>query len=229
MDANFDACLTLAKQMASRFPITLVNSINPHRIEGQKSCAFEICDALGGPPDLNITPVGNAGNITAQWRGYREYHARGVIDRLPVMAGFQAQGAAPIVKNALVKAPKTIATAIRIGNPAGWKGAVEARDASGGLIDAVTDKQILEAYVLLAQHEGLFVEPASAASVAGLLKLAGQGYLKKAARGRKRPLRIVCILTGHGLKDPDRAIQSAKKPKALPPSLSTISKAVGLK
>src|SRR3989338_5334182 len=228
VDANFDACLALAKSLAQQFPITLVNSINPYRIEGQKTVAFEICDALGKAPDVNCTPVGNAGNITAQWRGYREYHRRGKIRHLPVMAGFQAEGAAPLVKGRIIQKPRTIATAIRIGNPASWQGAIAAREESRGLIRAVSDREILSAYRLLAQEDGVFAEPASAASVAGLLKLAATGYFKK-ARGRQGPLTIVCILTGHGLKDPERAIQSIRTPKPLPPSLSLISKAVGLK
>src|SRR3989338_1180764 len=228
VDANFDACLALAKSLARQFPITLVNSINPYRIEGQKTVAFEICDALGKAPDVNCTPVGNAGNITAQWRGYREYHRRGKIRHLPVMAGFQAEGAAPLVKGRIIQKPRTIATAIRIGNPASWQGAIAAREESRGLIRAVSDREILSAYRLLARGAGVFPEPASAASVAGLLKLAATGYFKK-ARGRQGPLTIVCILTGHGLKDPERAIQSIRTPKPLPPSLSLISKAVGLK
>jgi len=228
MDANFDACLALAKSLAQQFPITLVNSINPHRIEGQKTVAFEICDALGRAPDFNCTPVGNAGNITAQWRGYREYRRLDRISHLPVMLGFQAEGAAPLVKGRIIQKPHTIATAIRIGNPASWQGAVAASEESHGLIRAVSDREILSAYRLLAQEDGVFVEPASAASVAGLLKLAAAGYFKK-ARGHGGPLIIVCILTGHGLKDPERAIKSIRVPKRLPPSLSAVSKAVGLK
>jgi len=230
VDANFDACLALAKTLTSRYPVTLVNSVNPYRIEGQKTCAFEICDALGAAPDFHVMPVGNAGNITAHWKGYGEYHRWGRIRTVPVMVGFQASGAAPLVRNRVVKQPKTIATAIRIGNPASWQGAVSARDESGGLIDAVTDRQILDAYQALAQEDGVFVEPASAASVAGLLKLARSGYFRgrRARRGRGGP-RIVCILTGHGLKDPERAIASTRLAKPLPPSLSVIAKSVGLK
>jgi threonine synthase len=231
VNGNFDACLALAKELASRYPVTLVNSINPHRIEGQKTCAFEICDALGRAPDIHITPVGNAGNITAQWKGYREYHQQGRIHTLPIMLGFQAAGAAPLVKGRVIKHPKTVATAIRIGHPASWQGAIAARDESHGAIEAVKDQQILEAYRWLAQHEGIFVEPASAASVAGLLAYASSRRFtfkgKRAVRGR--PLTIVCILTGHGLKDPERALTSVREPKRLPPSLSVIAKAVGLK
>jgi len=229
VEANFDACLALAKSLAQAHPITLVNSINPHRIEGQKSCAFEICDALGRAPDINITPVGNAGNITAQWKGYREYRDRGVIRHLPVMIGFQAQGAAPLVLGKIVKTPRTVATAIRIGNPASWQGAITAAQASHGLIDAVSDKEILAAYRLLASEDGVFAEPASAASVAGLLKLAAAGYFKTRTPRKGRALQVVCILTGHGLKDPERAIKSIRLAKPLPPSLSAIAKAVGLR
>ena len=225
VEANFDACLALVKSLAQQYPVTVVNSINPHRIEGQKTCAFEICDALGGPPDLHLTPVGNAGNITAQWKGYREYHARRVIRRLPMMLGFQAEGAAPLVLGRVVKTPRTIATAIRIGNPASWQGAMTAAEESRGFIRAVSDREILEAYRLLATQDGVFAEPASAASVAGLLTLVRTGYFRTQRRG----VTIVCILTGHGLKDPERAIKSVRIAKPLPPSLSAISKAVGLK
>ena len=229
VEANFDACLALAKALARMYPITLVNSINPHRIEGQKTCAFEICDVLGRAPDFNVTPVGNAGNITAQWKGYREYYAQGKIRRLPIMLGFQAEGAAPLVKGKVIKHPRTVATAIRIGNPASWQGAVTASEQSHGMIRAVTDRDILEAYRLLAQQEGIFVEPASAASVAGLLKLARSGYFRGEQPRTRGRFTIVCILTGHGLKDPERATKSIRVPKPLPPSLSAISKAVGLK
>ncbi len=226
--ANFDACLALARSLAQRHPITLVNSVNPHRIEGQQTCAFELCDALGRVPDAHVTPVGNAGNITAQWKGYKVYRQRGLIDRLPVMLGFQAKGAAPLVKGRAVANPKTIATAIRIGNPASWQGALNAVTESGGAIRAVSDAEILAAYRLLAAREGVFVEPASAASVAGLLQLARTGYFRRLRRRLRRPLTIVCILTGHGLKDPECAIKSIRPPAAVPPSLSAISKAVGL-
>ena len=229
VEANFDACLALVKSLAQRYPITLVNSINPHRIEGQKTCAFEICDALGRAPDYNLTPVGNAGNITAQWKGYLEYRRRNTIRQLPVMLGFQAEGASPLVQGRIVKHPRTVATAIRIGNPASWQGAIAASEESRGAIRAVSDRQILAAYRLLAAEEGIFVEPASAASVAGLLALSGAGSFKRraASRSRRGPT-IVCILTGHGLKDPERAIKSIRVPKPLPPSLSVISKAAGL-
>ena len=229
VEANFDACLALVKSMAQAHPITLVNSINPHRIEGQKTIAFEICEALGRTPDVNITPVGNAGNITAQWKGYREYGRLGRVASLPVMIGFQAEGAAPLVKGKVVAVPRTIATAIRIGNPASWQGAVSATEESRGFIRAVSDREILEAYRLLAAQEGVFAEPASAASVAGLLRLAKSGWFSAMKRRGSRPLTVVCILTGHGLKDPERAIKSIRLGKPMPPSLSAISKAVGLK
>ncbi|MBI2885390.1 MAG: threonine synthase [Candidatus Omnitrophica bacterium] len=231
VNANFDVCLELVRTIADRYPVTVVNSINPFRIEGQKTCAFEICDTLGRAPDFHLTPVGNAGNITAQWKGYREYHKIGRAGRLPVMLGFQAKGASPIVSGRVVKKPNTIATAIRIGNPASWRQALAARDESHGRIEAVTDRQILEAYQLLAQEDGVFVEPASAASVAGLLALAKRRYFRPALKQRTRrdePILLVCILTGHGLKDPERAIQSIRAPRPLPPDLKAISTAVGL-
>ncbi len=218
---NFDDALRLAREITDKEPITLVNSINPYRIEGQKTAAFEICDVLGQAPDYHAIPVGNAGNITAYWKGYKVYKKLGKIADLPKMIGFQAEGAAPIVKGRVIKNPKTIATAIKIGNPASWKKAEEARDESGGLIEAVTDKEILSAYKLLASKEGIFVEPASAASVAGVLKKAKQGYFKKI-----RNTKIVCVLTGHGLKDPDRAIKSIAKPKVVPANLEAVLKEV---
>lgn len=218
VDGNFDDALNLVKEITSKYPIQLVNSINPYRIEGQKTGAFEICDQLDKKaPDFHAIPVGNAGNITAYWKGYKEYKEKGLVNSLPKMLGFQAEGAAPIVRGKVIKKPKTIATAIRIGNPASWKKAEEARDESGGLIDMVSDQEILAAYKLLADKEGVFVEPASAASVAGILKLNKKGYFK----GKKNP-KIVCILTGHGLKDPDRAIKSIKRPKSIPANLASI-------
>ncbi len=224
IDGNFDDAFNLVREIADKYPIQLVNSVNPYRIEGQKTGAFEICDQLDGKvPDFHAIPVGNAGNITAYWKGYKEYKKKKKISSLPKMLGFQAEGAAPIVHGRPIEKPETIATAIRIGNPASWKKAEAARDESGGLIDLVSDKEILEAYKLLASKEGVFVEPASAASVVGILKLNKIGYFKKT----KRP-RIVCILTGHGLKDPDRAIKSIKPPKTLPANLNSIVKAIGL-
>jgi len=213
---NFDDALRLVKEVTEKCPVTLVNSINPYRIEGQKTGSFEICDVLGDAPDYHAIPVGNAGNITAYWRGYKEYKKINKISRLPKMIGFQAEGAAPIVRGHVVEDPKTIATAIKIGNPASWKQAEEARDESGGVIEIVTDGEILNAYKLLASKEGIFVEPASAASVAGVFKKAKQGYFAREDNTNKsNSVKIVCILTGHGLKDPDRAIASIEKPKVV--------------
>ena len=223
---NFDDALELVKEITQSFPIKLVNSLNPYRIQGQKTASFEICDYLGDAPDFQIMPVGNAGNITAYWKGYKEYRNRALSKKLPVMLGFQAQGAAPIVRNKPVAKPETIATAIRIGNPASWKSAVEARDESGGLIDMVSDAQILGAYKMLAEKEGVFAEPASAASVAGLLKLIKNGYFKKSNSGNKK-FSVVCILTGHGLKDPERAIKTVKPPKLIRADLKAIIKEIG--
>ena len=205
VDGNFDDCLTLARELSEQYPVALVNSVNPVRIEGQKTAAFEIVDQLGDAPDIHALPVGNAGNITAYWRGYREYADDGVSSRRPRMWGFQAAGAAPIVRGEIVPKPSTVATAIRIGNPASWQFAIEARDDSGGLIDAVTDREILSAYRLLAAQEGVFVEPASASGVAGLLKKAEAGVLDEGQT-------VVCTVTGHGLKDPDWAIAGAPQP-----------------
>ena len=227
VDGNFDTALELVREITAKYPITLVNSLNPYRIEGQKTASFEVCDCLGSAPDFQVMPVGNAGNITAYWKGYKEYKEQGKVKDLPRMLGFQAQGAAPIVKGHPIKDPETIATAIRIGNPASWKAAVCARDESGGLIDMVSDKQIIQAYRLLAEQEGVFVEPASAASVAGFLKLARSGYFKRNTRNARRNTKIVCILTGHGLKDPDRAIKIVKKPKTVKPNLKAILREIG--
>jgi threonine synthase len=204
----------------------MVNSLNPYRIQGQKTASFEICDYLGDAPDFQVMPVGNAGNITAYWKGYKEYHEQGLSKKLPVMLGFQAKGAAPIVKNKPVANPETIATAIRIGNPASWKTAIEARDESKGVIDMVSDSQILAAYKLLAEKEGVFAEPASAASVAGLLKLIEEDYFKKTGLENKK-FSVACILTGHGLKDPERAIKTVKPPKVVRADFKTIIKEIG--
>ncbi|MFC1590775.1 threonine synthase [Candidatus Omnitrophota bacterium] len=223
---NFDDALEIVLKITEKFPITLVNSLNPYRIEGQKTGSFEICDYLGGPPEYHAIPVGNAGNITAYWKGYKEYRGEGIIKRLPKMLGFQAKGAAPIVKGYPVKKPRTIATAIKIGNPASWKRAEAARDESGGLIDAVSDSEIINAYKILAAHEGIFVEPASAASVAGVLKLSKRGFFKRKKTVRKP--RIVCILTGHGLKDPDRAVACVKRPRSVKAELRAVVKEIGL-
>ena len=220
---NFDQALNLVKDITSNYPVELVNSINPFRIEGQKSAAFEICDALEDAPEFHAIPVGNAGNITAYWKGYKEYKDRGKTRQLPVMLGFQAAGAAPIVRGQVVPNPETIATAIRIGNPASWKTAEAARDESGGVIDLVTDGEILEAYKLMARGTGVFAEPASAASVAGILKLHKQGFFDT-----HKGARIVCTLTGHGLKDPNIAIKNVSEPVKLEPELKAILKEIGL-
>jgi len=221
---NFDDALNLAKEISVEYPVVLVNSINPNRIEGQKTAAFEIVDSLGDAPDYQFMPVGNAGNITAYWKGYKEYRTILMGKRevkLPRMMGFQAEGAAPIVRGYPIKRPRTIATAIRIGNPASWKKAEEARDESKGVIDTVSDREIIEAYKMLASLEGLFVEPASAASVAGLVKYVRKGYFS-------RPSAIVCILTGHGLKDPDRAIKVARRVKVVKADLKSVANSVKL-
>ena len=202
INGNFDIALGLVREFTDRNSVTLVNSVNPHRIEGQKTAAFELVDALGDAPDMLFIPVGNAGNITAYWKGFREYQDLGRSQTLPKMMGFQAEGAAPIVRGEIVARPQTIASAIRIGNPATWNGAVEARDGSGGVIDSVSDDEILEAYRLLANKEGIFCEPASAASFAGLMKMHRQGM-------DLHDKRIVCICTGNGLKDPDLAVSSS--------------------
>ncbi|MBU0567312.1 threonine synthase [bacterium] len=220
VSGNFDDALNLVREITDKYPIALVNSINPYRIEGQKTGAFEICDVLSKAPDYHAIPVGNAGNITAYWKGYQEYKEAGKISFLPKMIGFQAAGAAPIVEGHPIKNPETIATAIRIGNPASWKKAEAARDESGGLIDKVTDDQIIEAYKMLASMEGVFVEPASAASVAGVIKLNRQGYFPKGAT-------IVSILTGHGLKDPDRAVKVSQAPKVVEAKIEKVVELLG--
>ncbi len=221
IEGLFDEALKIVRQITETEgeKITLVNSLNPYRIEGQKTAAFEICDELGDAPEYHALPVGNAGNITAYWKGYREYRERGMIERLPRMLGFQAEGAAPIVRGQIVREPKTIATAIQIGNPASWQGALRARDESGGLIDAVSDEEILRAYKLLAKLEGVFCEPASAASVAGVLKLAQRGYFPKGAT-------VICTLTGHGLKDPERARSSVPEPIRVPAEMKAVLNAL---
>ena len=201
VNGNFDIALDLVREFTSKHPVTLVNSVNPHRIEGQKTAAFEVVDALGDAPDYLFIPVGNAGNITAYWKGFKEYRLFERCSHLPKMMGFQAEGAAPIVRGAPVANPQTIASAIRIGNPASWQGALEARDESQGVIDMVSDDEILDAYRLLASREGIFCEPASAASFAGLVKMVRGGLLLAKQR-------VVCIFTGTGLKDPDLAVSS---------------------
>jgi len=210
IEGNFDEALQVVREISETEPITLVNSLNPYRIEGQKTAAFEVIDHLGFVPTYHCLPVGNAGNITAYWKGYKEYWEKERAEGLPKMLGFQAEGAAPIVRGKVVEKPETIATAIRIGNPASWKQAEAARDESGGLIDMVSDEEILEAYRMLAGLEGIFCEPASAASLAGVLKLYKKTFFKKGDV-------LVLTLTGHGLKDPDIAIRISQKPVSLPP------------
>jgi threonine synthase len=214
---NFDEALAIVRDLGERAPVTVVNSVNPYRIEGQKTGAFEIVDVLGDAPDVHCIPVGNAGNITAYWKGYREYQDAGRATRLPRMCGFQAAGAAPIVEGHVVEKPETVATAIRIGNPASWYGATAAASESGGSITAVTDDEILEAYRFLASTEAVFCEPASAASVAGLLKLPD-------VEGQT----VVCVLTGHGLKDPDIAIGQIAVPTAVDADYDAIRAELGL-
>ena len=219
---NFDDCLTLVRELSENYPVALVNSVNPYRIEGQKTAAFEVIDMLGFAPDIHALPVGNAGNITAYWKGYNEYRKDGLSNSLPQMYGFQAAGAAPLVKGKPVLKPETIATAIRIGNPASWDQAIEARDKSGGVIDSVTDKEILAAYALVAGKEGVFVEPSSAAGIAGLIKYKKAGKLPK---GKK----IVITVTGHGLKDISWALEKFAKPKIVKVNVAAAAKALGLK
>ncbi|WP_456398094.1 threonine synthase [Desulfurobacterium sp.] len=218
---NFDEALDIVRDIGKDYPITIVNSINPYRLQGQKTAAFEICEQLGKAPDFHFIPVGNAGNITAYWMGYKEYFETGKIDSKPKMCGWQAAGAAPIVLGHPVKNPETIATAIRIGNPASWEGAVNAAKESGGLIDMVTDEEILEAYRLVARTEGIFCEPASAASIAGVIK--ADREKKLFSKGDV----IVCTLTGHGLKDPDTAMSMGVKPVTLPADEKEIIKYLG--
>ncbi len=220
IDGNFDQALNTVRELSERYPVTLVNSVNPYRIEGQTTAAYEICDALGGPPDALCLPVGNAGNISAYWLGFCRYQQAGKIDRRPRMLGFQAAGAAPIVHGAPVEHPETVATAIRIGNPASWRTAVSARDESGGLIDCVTDAQIIAAWRDLARLEGVFCEPASAAGVAGLRLLIEQGRAERDAR-------YVAVLTGHGLKDPGLAVEQFAAPQAIPAEMDSILKWLG--
>jgi threonine synthase len=217
IEGNFDEALQIVREISDAEPITLVNSLNPYRIEGQKTASFEVIDHLGFVPTYHCLPVGNAGNITAYWKGYKEYWEKGRVEGLPKMLGFQSEGAAPIVRERVIKEPETIATAIRIGNPASWKQAVAARDESGGLIDMVSDEEILEAYRLLASLEGIFCEPASAASLAGVMKLFRKGFFKKGDTA-------VLTITGHGLKDPDIAIRVSQKPISLPPKKEAVLK-----
>jgi threonine synthase len=220
IQGNFDEALSIVREISEDYPITLVNSLNPYRIEGQKTAAFEICDQLGEAPTHHFLPVGNAGNITAYWKGYKEYRSKGRIGLLPKMMGFQAEGAAPIVRGHIIAKPETVATAIRIGNPASWEQAERARDESGGVIDMVSDEEILEAYRYLARLEGVFGEPASAASVAGLIKMTGRGVVKAGDT-------VVCTITGHGLKDPDNAIEISPKPVSTPARVDAVVGVMG--
>ena len=222
VNGNFDEALRIVRELGKTGKVEVVNSINPVRIEGQKTAAFEICDALGRAPDFHYLPVGNAGNITAYWKGYREYHAGGHADRLPRMFGFQAAGSAPMVEGHPIENPETIASAIRIGNPASWKGAEAALQDSNGRIDKVTDEEILNAYRLVARTDGIFVEPASAAALAGVLKCAKAGLIPEGSV-------IAATMTGHGLKDPDTAIKAAGfSPTVVEPNLNDVLRAIGL-
>ena len=215
----FDAALAIVRTLAESGEATLVNSLNPHRIEGQKTAAFELCEALGDAPDALFIPVGNAGNITAYWRGFVEFARGGLARKKPVLYGYQAEGAAPIVRGTPVPAPETIATAIRVGNPASWKSAIAARDESGGAIAAVSDEEILDAYAQVARCEGIFCEPASAAAIAGLRKRARDGELRDARR-------VVCVLTGNGMKDPERALSLAGKIPEVEPTPDAVRRAL---
>ncbi|HHV18056.1 MAG TPA: threonine synthase, partial [Thermoanaerobacterales bacterium] len=216
---NFDDALKMVREISAKRPITLVNSVNPNRIEGQKTASFEICDELGEAPDYLTIPVGNAGNITAYWKGFKEYKSLNKINKLPKMMGFQAAGAAPIVENKIIKNPETIATAIKIGNPASWKYAVEAAIDSHGLIQKITDEEILNAYKILAKNEGVFVEPASAASIAGIIKMCKEDVLKKNDK-------VVAVLTGHGLKDPDTAIKGGVQPTLIDANMDLLEREI---
>jgi threonine synthase len=220
VEGNFDEALTIVKEVSEKYRLTLVNSINPYRLEGQKTAAFEVCDQLGSAPAFHFLPVGNAGNITAYWKGFKEYHGQRRIDSLPRMMGFQAAGAAPIVLGHVVEKPRTIATAIRIGNPASWKSAEAAAAESRGEINLVTDEEIVEAYRMIAGMEGVFCEPASAASVAGVIKMGRQGIFKKGDR-------VVCTLTGHGLKDVETAMNVSQKPITIKARLEDVVKVLG--
>ncbi|HXU88726.1 MAG TPA: threonine synthase [Methylomirabilota bacterium] len=221
IDGNFDQALTIVRQIAETHPVTLVNSLNPFRLEGQKTAAFEVVDHLGRAPDYHLVPVGNAGNISAYWRGYREYHRDGKVKDLPRMVGFQAAGAAAIYENRVIDEPRTVATAIKIGNPASRGLAVEAVTDSQGWIETVTDEEILRAYRLLAREEGVFMEPASAATVAGLVKMVKAGRFEPGST-------LVLTLTGHGLKDPDTALESATRPTSVPASIEAVRAQLGL-
>ena len=220
IDGNFDDALTIVRQLSENYPVTLVNSVNPYRLQGQKTSAFEVVDVLGNAPDWLCIPVGNAGNITAYWMGFCEYHTSGKCSRLPKMMGFQAAGAAPLISGKKVDDPDTLATAIRIGNPANWQKAIAVKEASGGEFNSVTDEQILDAYRILASEEGIFCEPASAASVAGLLKV--KDRVPDEAT-------VVCVLTGNGLKDPSSAVEYSfnELKKGVPKDLEKVARVMG--
>ena len=217
---TFDDALHIVRKVGEKYPVEIVNSVNPFRIEGQKTAAYEVCDVLGDGPDYHFIPVGNAGNITAYWKGYKEYKKAGRIEKLPRMMGWQAEGAAPIVKGYPIKNPQTVATAIKIGNPYSWKNALRAAEESGGRIDMVSDGEILSAYKTVASTEGVFCEPASAASVAGLIKLTREGFFKGGEV-------VVCTLTGNGLKDPDTAIKVCEEPVTVPPEINAVVRELG--
>jgi len=220
IDGNFDQALSIVRSLTEKHPVTLVNSVNPHRIEGQKTAAFEIIDALGDAPDHLFIPVGNAGNITAYWKGFVDYYQAGKAGSKPSMMGFQAEGSAPIVRGRVIEKPQTVASAIRIGNPASWQQAVAARDESGGIIDMVSDEEIMAAHRLMASKAGIFGEPASAASLAGLIKLSQQGTDFSSKR-------VVCVVTGTGLKDTDAVLKGAEPFLELPTDLATVEQALG--
>lgn len=221
INGNFDDALFIVRKIGEELPVEVVNSVNPYRIEGQKTAAFEICDALKDAPDYHFIPVGNAGNITAYWKGYKEYKELGKVKKLPKMIGWQAEGSAPIVKGYPIKNPQTIATAIKIGNPYSWQRALMTAQESKGKIDAVTDDEILYAYKLVASKEGIFCEPASAASIAGLLKSIKEGLIEDNST-------VVCTLTGSGLKDPDTAMKTSDLPVELPPDLNEVLKHIDI-
>ncbi len=221
VDGNFDQALSIVRRIAETHPVTLVNSVNPFRLEGQKTAAFEVVDQLGKAPDYHLIPVGNAGNITAYWRGYREYHRAGRMMELPRMIGFQAAGAAPIYENRVIEEPRTVATAIKIGNPASWGPALEAMQDSKGWVDIVSDEEILRAYRMLSREEGIFMEPASAATVTGLIKTVKAGRFEPGST-------LVLTLTGHGLKDPETALESSSRPTTVPASIDAVLAQLGL-
>ncbi len=223
IDGNFDQALSIVRDLVKSHPITLVNSVNPYRIEGQKTAAFEIVDELGVAPDMLCIPVGNAGNITAYWRGFVQYCKENKSKSTPMMLGFEAAGAAPIVEGRIIESPQTVASAIRIGNPASWQSALQARDESGGIIDSVTDEEILEAYQILAKEVGIFGEPASAASLAGLIKISRSENTDLSSKS------VVCVVTGNGLKDPDTAIKIEAQVMETPADLESVRQALGMK